>query len=642
MTRRPRTPDRKRGRASTNPDHPAAGSGSHTGREQDASERRTAGVGCGHLVQFYERDAFLVETVGRFIAHGADAAGGRVVIATGPHRAGIEARLRAGGLDLAADRTPGRYVALDAAETLSRVMDRGQPDERRFLEVIERAIAAASRGGRAPVRVFGEMVALLWPRGNREATLRLEALWNGLARRRGVTLLCAYSMRGFTSAADGASFGEICEVHSRVLPADGYAELAAGEDRLRAIARLQQRASALEAEVAARAALEARLRRREAELSDFLENAVEGLHRVGPDGTILWANRAELEMLGYAPDEYVGHHVAEFHVDRDVIDDMLARLLRGEPLRDYPARLRCKDGSIRRVLIASSGLREDGRLVYTRCFTRDVTERVAWEREMAALLAREQAARAEAESAARAREAFLARASHELRTPLTSALGTIRLLERAMEGRLRERPEALIAIARRNLSTMLTLVKDLLDASKLAPGNEPIALEPVELSAAMGAAFELIGAPAREKGVALRAAVPPGLSVPAEPAHLEQVLVNLLANAVTFTPPGGEVVVEAGPIGAAGVAIRVRDTGIGIAPEALDRVFEPFFRVERGPGRAALPRGGAPRGTGLGLAICRRIVARHGGRIWAESGGPGRGSTFVVHLPGDAAVDQKT
>ncbi|HEY8370302.1 MAG TPA: ATP-binding protein [Thermodesulfobacteriota bacterium] len=654
MSRRDGTPDRRKGRVSTNPDRRAAGPGPDEGREPDAPATRAggrtgidasrlapsaapdAGTGCDHLVQFYERDAFLVETACRFVAEGA---GGRVVIASGPHLDGIDARLRAAGLDPEADRMHGRYVTLDAAETPSRVVDRGRLDERRLLERLEGVIATASRGGREPVRVFGEMVALLWTQGHREAALRLEALWNGLARRDAVEILCAYPMQSFTSAADAAPFGEICEKHSRVLPADGYAELTAGEDRRRTIARLQQRASALEAEVAARAALEARLRRREAELSDFLDNTVEGLHRVDPDGTILWANRAELAMLGYAPDEYVGRHVADFHVDRDVADDILARLLRGESLRDQPARLRCKDGSIREVLIASSSLHEDGRLLYTRCFTRDVTERLAWEREMATLLAREQAARAEAESAVLAREVFLARASHELRTPLTSALGTIHLLERAIDGRLKERPEGLVAIARRNLSTILTLVTDLLDASKLALGNEPIALEPVELSVAVAAAFELVGAPAREKGVALREAVPPGLTVAAEPARLEQLLVNLLTNAVTFTPPGGEVVVEAEPTGAAGVAIRVHDTGIGIAPEAIEKVFEPFFRVERGPAGGA-PRGAAPRGSGLGLAICRRIVARHGGRIWAESGGAGRGSTFVVHLPRDA--DQKT
>jgi len=112
-----------------------------------------------------------------------------------------------------------------------------------------------------------------------------------------------------------------------------------------------------------------------AELADFVENAVEGLHRVGHDGTILWANRAELQMLGYHWEEYVGHHIAEFHVDASTIDHILSTLLSGGALYDQPARLRCKDGSVKRVLIHSNGHFDDGGLRYTRCFTRDATER---------------------------------------------------------------------------------------------------------------------------------------------------------------------------------------------------------------------------------------------------------------------------
>ena len=121
--------------------------------------------------------------------------------------------------------------------------------------------------------------------------------------------------------------------------------------------------------------LELALRRREQELADFVENAAEGLHRVAGDGTILWANRAELQMLGYAWDEYVGRHIADFHVDADVIAHILATLASGGTLYDQPARLRCKDGSIRHVVIHSNGFFEDGQLRYTRCFTRDATER---------------------------------------------------------------------------------------------------------------------------------------------------------------------------------------------------------------------------------------------------------------------------
>jgi PAS domain S-box-containing protein len=118
-----------------------------------------------------------------------------------------------------------------------------------------------------------------------------------------------------------------------------------------------------------------RLQRSELELADFFENAAIGLHWVGPDGTILRANRAELDLLGYRPNEYIGQHIARFHADQDTIRDILQRLQANEVLRDYPARLLCKDGSIRDVLIHSSVFLEEGRFVHTRCFTRDVTDR---------------------------------------------------------------------------------------------------------------------------------------------------------------------------------------------------------------------------------------------------------------------------
>jgi PAS domain S-box-containing protein len=119
---------------------------------------------------------------------------------------------------------------------------------------------------------------------------------------------------------------------------------------------------------------EEQIRRSERELADFFDNAAVGLHWVGPEGTILRANQAELNLLGYSRDEYVGRHIAEFHADREVVEDILCRLSAGENVRNRRARLRHKDGSIRHVLIDSSVLWEDGKFVHTRCFTRDITD----------------------------------------------------------------------------------------------------------------------------------------------------------------------------------------------------------------------------------------------------------------------------
>lgn len=134
------------------------------------------------------------------------------------------------------------------------------------------------------------------------------------------------------------------------------------------------------ADVSDRKAAETALQLSESELTEFFENATEAIHWVGPTGTILRANRAELRMLGYAADEYVGRDIAEFHVDKDKIADILERLGRGESIENYSAQMICKDGSVRDVLINSSVYFENGKFIHTRCFTRDVTEQLRAEK----------------------------------------------------------------------------------------------------------------------------------------------------------------------------------------------------------------------------------------------------------------------
>ena len=133
----------------------------------------------------------------------------------------------------------------------------------------------------------------------------------------------------------------------------------------------------------ARKRAEQELRQSQAELEDFFENSPVGLHFMDADGIILRANRAETEMLGYRPEEYVGRPISEFHADADAIADILRRLAAGEELHSYEARMRCKDGSIRHVLVSSNVLFQDGRFVHSRCFTRDITERRVAEAERA-------------------------------------------------------------------------------------------------------------------------------------------------------------------------------------------------------------------------------------------------------------------
>lgn len=327
-----------------------------------------------HFVRFYDKDDVLLDEVAAFVDQALHAQGKGIVIASAEHRDALRRRLDA--LALAQGRPipqPTQLTWLDAEATLERFMVGGWPDRERFNAVVGSLVLDACAGG-VRVHAFGEMVALLCARGDYDAALELERLWNELAQRIEFALFCGYPWSLFPSKKLAHAFQKVCAEHHHSC-ADVPMHLPAGDDVDPNVLRLEQKVRALEIEVARRKETEEVLRQSERELMDFVENAAEGLHRVGGDGTILWANRAELQMLGYRWEEYVGHHIAEFHADEPVIGDILCRLSSGETLYDQPARLRCKDGSIKHVLIHSNGHFENGELRYTRCFTRDATER---------------------------------------------------------------------------------------------------------------------------------------------------------------------------------------------------------------------------------------------------------------------------
>ena len=557
------------------------------------------------------------ESAGKFVADGLAAGDAAVVIATEALRGSLDRRLSAAGLDLAALRARGCYVALDAAETLESFMVGARPERARFTDVVGSAIAkACASASTGRTRAFGEMVALLCEQGSPGAAIELEKLWNDLGRTREFSLLCGYSMDLFRGHAHRAAFAEICEAHGEVLPVESFA-FETDEEGRRAIALLQQEASSLDVEIGSRRAAEAATRTREQELADFLESAAEGIHKVGPDGRILWANRAELALLGYEESEYVGHMINEFHVDQDVITGILSKLLRGETLYDHPARLRCKDGSIKHVVIHSNAYRENGEFLYTRCFTRDVTDRVLLEENLRRQV--EQLAEAD-----RNKDEFLAMLGHELRNPLSPVVTAVEL------ARLRPGDSSLVSrsleVIERQARHMTRLVDDLLDVSRITR-NAMLAPQ------ADGRAHADSGAGPRTGETADRREGPPApLKLPAEPVmlhadpdRLEQIFTNLLSNSAKYTHIGGMISVEVGATEFEVLVSREGRRGRPLeGPQGSDlRALRPEPR--RGCGR--------PGGLGVGLTLVRRLAEMHGGSVEARSDGPGRGSEFLVRLP---------
>jgi signal transduction histidine kinase/ActR/RegA family two-component response regulator len=212
-----------------------------------------------HFVQFYEADGFLLNSLGGFIGNAISAGDGAIVVATKAHRDGLDELLHANGLDVSGAKSRGRYVSLDAAETLSKFMVDGAPQPDRFQEVLGNVISSVT-DGRSRIRAFGEMVALLWAEGNHAGAIRLEELWNDLQKSHSFSLFCAYPMNGLIGERLIEPTSSVCKVHSRVIPAESYWDLSDPDARLRAIAILQQKAESLESEIKERCLVEERLR----------------------------------------------------------------------------------------------------------------------------------------------------------------------------------------------------------------------------------------------------------------------------------------------------------------------------------------------------------------------------------------------
>ena len=488
------------------------------------------------------------------------------------------------------------------------------------------------------------------------------------------------------------------------------------------------------------------LRRREEELAEFFENATVGLHWVGADGKILRANRAELDMLGYTREEYVGRSITDFHVDQDVIRDILSRLHAGEKLAEYPARLRCKDGSIKDVLIDSSVMWSDGRFIHSRCFTRDITERRRAEIALADARSRLDAAldagaiatwtwdipnnrlfadsrlaqlfnlpppdaaggllddyvrsihpddvgittaalsrcvetgesyeadyrlvqvdgsvrwvtarglaerdsmgrpvrmpgvmvditerkRLEEElrirvdqlaEADRRKDEFLATLAHELRNPLAPLRNSLEILKMPrVDAATIQQTRAMME---RQVHHLVRLVDDLLDVSRVMRGKIELRKEPMELAAVVARAVETVQPLVERQGHRLELCLPEeSLRVHADPVRLSQVIGNLLTNSVKYTEAGGHIWVKA-MRDRGEVVLRVRDNGIGIAPDMLPHIFELFVQADHTSTKAQ-------GGLGVGLTLAKNLAQMHGGSIEAHSAGLGSGCEFIVRLP---------
>jgi two-component system, OmpR family, sensor histidine kinase VicK len=331
------------------------------------------------------------------------------------------------------------------------------------------------------------------------------------------------------------------------------------------------------------------------------------------DGIVRTWNGAAERMFGYTADEMIGRSIMRIiPPDRYSEEDMvLSRIRAGLPVEHYETVRQRKDGSPIDISLTVSPIRTAaGVVIGASKIARDVT-------------VQRQLAR-EADDANRIKEEFLATLSHELRTPLNAVLGYTRMLRTGKLGA--ERQERAIDVIERNATVLHQLVSDVLDVSSIVTGKMRLNVLAGNLSAVVASAGDSVRPTAEARGVVLRIDAPATpVIVHCDSDRMQQVFWNLLANAVKFTPRGGEVAVTVG-VRDRSATVIVTDTGIGIKPDALAHVFERFWQGDSVNSRQT-------GGLGLGLALSRHFVEMHGGTISAYSAGIGKGATFTVTLP---------
>jgi len=355
----------------------------------------------------------------------------------------------------------------------------------------------------------------------------------------------------------------------------------------------------------------------------LFENNTDAICSFDLDGRLRTANPAAEALTGYAPDDLVGEPWWTLVVQNDRAEAraQFARAAAGEPQYAETALTHCTG---RRVEISMRLLPivVDGGIIGVYCLAEDITERKRAEAERETLLLRERIARAEAEAAAAAKSDFLAVVTHELKTPLNVITGFADLLRDGEAGPLTEAQARHLDRIRACARQLLGMVEDVLAFARMDAG-EPVRLQRVDVQALLDDAVREAHGAAKAKGIEVVAELNGACPAETDPARVRQIVGHLLGNAVKFTERG--TVTARADREPAAFVVTIADTGIGIDPAHLERIWEPFWQAEH----PLVRRAG---GTGLGLSVARRLAQLLGGDIEASSA-PGEGSTFTVRLP---------
>ncbi len=345
----------------------------------------------------------------------------------------------------------------------------------------------------------------------------------------------------------------------------------------------------------------------------LIEASLDPLVTISPDGKITDVNEASAQATGVPREHLIGTDFSDYFTEPDKARQGYQRVFSEGFVRDYPLAIRHVSGRIADVLYNASVFRDDkGGVLGVFAAARDVTERKRFEESL--------------EKANRMKSEFLANMSHELRTPLNGIIGFSEFLVDQKPGKLNAKQAEYLTDILNSSRHLLQLINDVLDLAKVEAGRMELNPEPFNLAKSIEEVCAVAKAIAQKKHIALRLQVAENLSdVSLDQQKFKQVIYNLLSNAVKFTDEGGQVSVSVSFADANHFRVSVRDSGIGIKPDDIRRLFKEFEQLEAGTARRY-------EGTGLGLALTKKLVELQGGSIQVESE-VGKGSTFSVILP---------
>ena len=372
----------------------------------------------------------------------------------------------------------------------------------------------------------------------------------------------------------------------------------------------------------------------EARFRSLAQNSSDVITIVDRDLTIVYQSSAVTRVFGLDPSELMRRPLVEWvHPDDAgaLVDALTEVVAEGIDSRLVECRLRRRDGSWRYVETAIGNLVDDPSVKGVVLNSRDITDRKRTEQELRVTLEREHDMREHLQEMDKVKTDFLSSVSHELRTPLTSILGYLEMLGDGAAEQLEPRQVGLLEIVDRNAQRLLILIEELLIMSRVESGTFSLTMGPVPIGPLLEGAMQAVlpGNAGRDLDIEVRITGDVE-NLHGDAAQLDRVMINLVSNAIKFTPDGGRVRVTAHGHGDE-VAITVTDTGMGIPLVDQPRIFERFFRSSATQ-HLAVP------GTGLGLSITKAIIDQHGGRI-SISSEPGQGTAVTVVLPVGAVTD---